>query len=250
MPSFNCSCDEGFYENETLAELRVSVLERLGYAAQVSNPPPGMTGLLNNFLRRSQAFLYRRYRALQTERFYSWLMTPGERFYGILENDERLYGGNFDNGEECMRKLDAGRLTWVGVEDLNGTWCELTAGIPPEFYTSVESQGIPSRYEERQCIEVFPAPAEAYTLRVKGHFGLGRFTEDTDYCTIDSELLFMWALANAKNHYGQPDAKDIAAQAQTYLRDLISESHGTRRYVPGASPAPTRTKPLFLDLEG
>lgn len=250
MPSFNCSCDEGFYGNETLSELRISLLERLGYAAQVANPPPGMNGLLNNFLRRSQSFLYRRYRALQTERFYSWVMIPGERFYGVLENDERLYGGNFDNGEECARRLDTGKLSWVGVEDLNGVWSPLTAGIPPECYTSVDFSGLPARYEVRQCIEVFPAPAEAYTLRVKGHFGLSRFTEDDDQCTIDSELLFMWALANAKNHYGQPDAQDIATQAQTYLRDLIADSHGTRRYVPGTSSAPMRSRPVFLDLEG
>jgi len=237
MPNFNCSCDEGFYGNETLAELRRDLLIRLGYAAQAANPPPGMVILLDSFLQRAQNFLYRRYRALQTERFYEWLMTEDERFYGIRDNDD-----------VCTKKMDAGRVTWVGVEDLNGTWLELYRGIPPEFYTGVESSGLPARYEIRQCIEVFPAPAEAYTLRVKGHFGLERFTEDTDHCTIDSDLLFMWALANAKNHYGQPDGADIAAQAQTYLRDLIAETHGTTRYVPGASPTPAATRPYFVDL--
>jgi hypothetical protein len=165
-------------------------------------------------------------------------MTVGERFYGIL-----------DNIDDCPKSLDSARITWAGVEDLNGTWMHLVAGIPPEFYTSVAFNGIPSHYEVRQCIEVFPAPDEAYTLRIKGHVGLGRFPEDSDRCTVDSELVFLWALANAKNHYGQPDAADIAAQAQTYLRDIIAESHGTRRYVPGTSPGVPATRPRFLDLE-
>jgi hypothetical protein len=238
MPNFNCECDEGFYNNETLGELRIDLLVRLGYAAQAANPPPGMVPLLDSFLSRAQKFLYKRYRALHTQRFYRWEMTPGERFYGIR-----------DNIDDCPKKLDPGRITWVGVEDLNGTWYELTRGIMPRFYTSVAFEGMPSHFEVRQCIEVFPAPQEAYTLRVKGHFGLQRFTEDADYCTIDSELLFMWALANAKNHYGQPDADDVAAQAQTYLKELVAETHGTNRYIPGTVRLSPQTPPLFLDLE-
>lgn len=238
MPNFNATCDEGFYNSDTLVELRRDVMVRLGYAAQVDNPPPGMATLINNFLDRAQKQLYRRYRAIQTERIYRWTMTPGERFYGIR-----------DNIDDCAKKLDAARITWAGIQDLNGTWVTMKAGIPPHFYTSVDFEGLPSHYEVRQSIEVFPAPMEAYTLRVKGHFGLMRFTEDTDHCTVDSELLFMWALANAKNHYGHPDAGDVAAQAQTYLRDLIAESHGTRRYIPGKIDVPAQTQPLFVDLE-
>lgn len=238
MPNFNCACDEGFYNAETLGELRTDLLVRLGYAAQAANPPPGMVPLLNSFLQRAQKTLYRRYRALQTERIYRWTMTPGERFYGIR-----------DNIDDCPKKLEPNRISWVGLTDLNGAWLSLSNGIPPEFYTSSMYNGMPSHYEIRQCIEIFPAPDAAYTLRVKGHFGLMRFTEDTDPCTIDSELLFMWALANAKNHYGQPDASDIAAQAQTYLRDLIAENHGTRRYVPGTIDVPAQSRPLFIDLE-
>jgi hypothetical protein len=237
MPNFNCECDEGFYGAETLGDLRRDVLVRLGYAAQADNPPPGMAELLNSFLQRGQAFLYRRYRALQTERFYRWTMAVGERFYGIR-----------DNIDDCPRKLDAGKITGAWVEDLNGTWLPLTQGIPPEFYTSVDFNGLPARFELRQCIEVFPAPMAAYTLRVKGHFGLERFTEDTDTATIDSELLFLWALANAKNHYRQADAPDVAAQANTYLREIIADSHGAKRYVPGMDPEVPASKPVFLPV--
>lgn len=238
-PVYNCSCDDES-DNETLSALRRRLLIRLGYAAQAENPPPGMASLLNEFLIGAQRFLYNRpaYRALRVERFFSWTMAPGVRMYDLPDNDET-----------CSKVLNPYKLSWVGVEDLNGVWYQLTSGIPPEFYTSVVFQGIPSRYEIRQCIEVFPAPAAAYKLRIKGQFGLTAFAADDDKTTIDSELVFLWALANAKAHYGQGDAEAVAAQANTYLGGLIAGTHGTKRYVPGTTPADPWTPPRFLPLD-
>lgn len=239
MAVFNCNCDEGFYGTETLLELRTSMLERLGYASQADNPPPGMARLVDNFLRRGQEFLHRRHRSLQTERFFSWPMVVGERFYDIPENQEA-----------CTKRLDAYKISGVYVEDLNGQWLPLICGIPPVYYTMANFNGLPARYEVRQCIEVLPAPSATYTLWVKGQFGLNRFTEDDDRTTLDSELVFLWALANAKNHYGQADAADTALQAQAYLRELVAGAHGTRRYIPGTVEVPPETPPIFLPLVG
>lgn len=238
MPNFNASCSAGFYDAETLAEMRFSVLCDLGYAARANNPPPGMATFIDNRLRRDQAFLYRKYPALHTKRFFSWAMTVGERFYGFR-----------DNGDACAKKLDPLKIVGAYVEDLNGTWLRLARGIPPTFYTSASHNGLPARYTIRQEIEVFPAPDQAYTLWVEGHFGLMRLTEDTDISTIDSELLTLWTTARLKSHYGQPDARDVLDQAQSYLRTIIGDSHGDKRYVPGAESVPAATRPLFLDLE-
>jgi hypothetical protein len=232
MPVYNAPCDAGFYYNDTLGTLREDLLIRLGYAAQTNNPPPGMTMLLNNFLQRGQNFLYRRYRALQTERYFHWTMAVGERFYAVLDNEAQ-------DDPTCTRKLHPERITGAWVEDLNGAWLPLSRGINAGYFATVTQPGIPCCYEIRQNIEVYPAPSAAYTLHIKGHFGLSRFTEDDDQCTVDSELLFLWALANAKNHYGQPDAADIATEAQTMLGTLVADSHGDARYIPGAAaPAP------------
>lgn len=233
---FNCECDdESGYE--TLGQLRRRLLIRLGFAAQADNPPPGMALLLDEFLLGAQRYLYRTFKALRTERFFRWDMTAGQRFYDLPDNDDT-----------CSKKLDPYRVTWVGIQDQNQVWTPMIEGIPPEFYTGVAFQGLPERYEIRQCIEVFPAPYTGLTLRIKGHFGLSAFVSDDDVATIDSELVFLWALGNAKAHYGQADASNIASQANNYRRDLVKGAHLTKRYVPGTVPAPPWTRPKFLPV--
>lgn len=240
--NFNCDCTDEIGESyQTLAQLRRRMLVRLGFAVQADTPPPGMVDLLNDFLQSAQRKLYQRHKELRTERFFTWTMTPGVRLYS-------LYG----NEEECAKKLDPLKLSWVGVEDAsggdNGTWLSLVSGIPPEYYTTVTNWGLPSNYEIRQCIEVFPAPDREYRLRIKGHFGLLPFADDADKSTIDSELLFLFALADAKAHSRKPDASTVRGEAMQMLGDMKAGRHGTKRYVPNTPDIPPVAKPLFMPL--
>ncbi len=236
---FNCECEDE-NPNETLAQLRRRLLVRLGYSAQADTPPPGMADLLDDFLVSAQRYLYRKYTALRTERFFSWTMDSDNavRFYDLNANED-----------VCTKRMDAYRVSWVGISDITGpndTWLPLIEGIPPEFYTSANRPGVPTHYEIRQCIEVFPAPDRPYKLRIKAHFGLEAFADDDDQATIDSELLFLWALGVAKAHYGQPDAADVKQEAADYLKQLVHGSHGTARYVPGTEQLAATPTPIFL----
>lgn len=142
-------------------------------------------------------------------------------------------------------------IEWVGVQIPGGAWIPMYEGIPPEFYTVVNQQGIPSRYEIRECIEVLPAPnAAGYYLWVKGEFGLASFASDSDQTTIDSELVLLWAVANRKAAQGSNDANNYAAMAKSRLGTLTAGTHGKKRYVPGTSPVPPAAMPLFLPTVG
>jgi hypothetical protein len=216
----NCDCDDTT-GNKTLAQLRRDLMVRLGFAAQADNPPPGMTDLLNSFLIEAQELLYRRYDVLRTERFYSWSLQSGVKFYDIN-----------DNAETCTKRLDPRKVTWCGVQ-MDDTWYPLECGIPPELYSG-NPNGWPQRYEVRQCIEVWPTPDQTNgTLIIKGHFGLEAFAADDDPTTIDDRLVFLLALANAKAHYGRPDANNYIAQMEQMMLNLVAGSHETRRYIPG-----------------
>lgn len=138
----------------------------------------------------------------------------------------------------CNKLLDPRKVTWVGIQR-DSVYYPMLAGIPPELYSYDQTAGYPLRYEIRQCIEVWPIPQDDdSTLIVKGHFGLSRFTEDGDVSTVDSELVFALALANAKAHYRQPDANNYVAQMETLLQNLVAGSHTTRRYIPGREVVP------------
>lgn len=235
---FNCDC-ESVSTYDTLANLRIRMLIRLGYPNQTTTPPPGMLALIDEFLRGAQNLIYRQVRraALRTERFFKWTMVPGQRYYNIAAE------------EDGCDMLDPYKISWVGFEDLNKAWYRLDEGIPPEYYTRANINfGWPTRYEIRSCIEIFPAPQAAYTLWIKGDFDLGPLVAPTDRCTIDDEAVFLLALGNAKTHYGQKDANSVTSQAGNYIKGLVAGSHGTRRYVPRSQTENPLTPPRFLPL--
>ena len=233
--SYNGACDDA-YPVATLAELRKRLAIRLGMGAQANHLPPGVAPLLNDFLTQAQDMLYRRYAVFRTERFFTWDLEPGVRFYGL--------GANSD---DCVHGLDPRGVTWVGVSQGDDQWQPIGCGIDPAWYASHRT-GRPERYEIRQAIEVWPAPTdEGWQLRVKGRFGLQPFIEDHHNTTIDPEAVFLLALANAKADRGHPDAGNYVQQLQSYLGDLVAGSHQTRRYLPGARVARNRPMPRVVD---
>lgn len=226
MATLNPAVGENAY-TETLADLRTRVLVRLGFGAQTASPPPGMAALINDFLQSAQKLVAKKYPMLRTERWYTWTTVAGTRFYSLSGDDDGVTSPD--------HILDPQSIREVWVEDTNGTFTPLYEGIDPSWYTIEDQQGLPERYEIRQGIEIIPPPDQAYLLHIKGHTQNFAFAGDTDVATIDPELIFLLALANAKAHYQQPDAQNYFTQATSYLGDIIAGNHGTRRYVPGSS---------------
>lgn len=231
-------------EIQTLAQLQQRMLIRTGYAAQVSNPPPGILALVTDFLQSSQRELYRRWPEKLTRRFFRWTMEPGFRFYDLSGNDE-----NRDPGVAQFLLSTSKVIEWVGVQDPKGTWTPLFDGIAPELYTMVTQYGRPVRYEIRNGIEVFPAPDTEYNLWIKAHFKLLPFATGTDVTTINSEAIFLHALACAKAHMGQPDADKIMMMSNSYIGELCAGTHNTKRYVPGAQPDMPIVKPTLIQFD-
>lgn len=241
---FNCDCESiplpaDGYTIDTLANLRQRVLIRAGYAAQAANPPPGMVLLVNEFLRDAQNQLYRQHFEKRLRRLYSWPMVVNQRYYGFSQTF----------GADC-RVMNPLAVDWVGFEDCNQAWYPLICGIDPVLYTRAQiSTGWPTHYEIRSCIEIFPAPRSAYTLWVKGLFGLDPFVADTDCTTVDAEAVYLLATGMLKAHYSQPDAGALLTQALSYTKYLVAGQHDTRRYVPRTRVQTPMTPPRFLPLE-
>lgn len=234
----NADGEDDTTDYETLSALRTRLLIRLGYASQVASPPPGMVATCTEYLQSAQRFLFRKFTERRLRRFFTWQMAPSQRFFTIASNQDL-----------SSARLDPLKVEWVGISDNNQSWMPLAGTIPPTLYTTVDQDGTPARYEIRQSIEIFPPPDRSYRLMVKGGFKLGAFTADADKTSIESELVFLWALANAKNHYGHGDAADVATQANAYLGNIVAGSHATNRYVPGMTQSAPLARPRFLPLE-
>jgi hypothetical protein len=272
----------------TLKEMRERLMRRLGFAAMVANPPPGMPELLNDFLTDSQEQLYYRYTCLRTERWFGWQMQTGKRFYDIpvdctkaLNLRKLRWVGLADNGGVAMRHwapntamtagirvypttetgleyevttagttgavapawptvigqtVVDGTVTFTARKPISFTWNPLIQGIDPMLYT-VDNYGIPTNFDVREYVEVYPAPDKPYVLQILGHIGLLRFTEDNDVATIDDSALFTFALAMAKAHYRHPDANNYAQMADRLIRGMVADSHGLKRNIQRVSTA-------------
>lgn len=236
--SFNCACDDD-YPSKTLLEMRTYLAIRLGMASQVAGLAPGVALELDSYLRDAQEQIYRQYKVFRMERYFTWNMTAGVRFYDLADN---IYA--------CTKRLDPRMITWVGISQDSNFWRPLVCGIKPEMYYG-DITGWPQYYEVRQCIEVWPPPSDAtWQLRIKGYFGLMPLVADTDKSTIDYEAIQLFALANAKAHRGQPDAANYMSQYRTYIGRVTAGSHMTRRYVPGCSETVVPPLPILTGYPG
>lgn len=235
------STDLNGFPSDTLANLRKRILIGLGFSNQATNPPPGMAAFVNDKLLGAQNFLYRRYHALHTRHMFRWKLIPGQRFYSLLDNDEDVLS-KFHL--DPLKKIE-----WVGVQDTRNVWYPLIEGIPPQLYTMITKPWRPARYAIRNAIEVYPAPDQTYWLWARGNFGLLSFVNDTDTTSLDSELVYLHALALAKAHYGQPDANNVEAMANAYRADLIAGTHTTAHYLPGTTAVPPAVRPTLIQYQ-
>ncbi|MGH8173755.1 MAG: hypothetical protein ACREPX_11450, partial [Rhodanobacteraceae bacterium] len=212
--------------------------------AALQRSPPNVTSVVNRALKMAQETLYRRHSIFRMERWFTWTLTAGERFYGVAENDETQ-----GDPVECAKTLDMRKVRWVGVSTTDGDeWRSLRHGIPPEVYQGNQS-GVPTHYETRQCIEVWPAPVAGWKLRVKGTFGLLPFEADDDVTSIDWQVVELQALADAKATYKQVDAELAMRRAENYIRNIVAGEHQTARYIPGSHDVRNAVRPVMAPTE-
>jgi hypothetical protein len=239
---YNALVVDNVVQTATMTSLSYRMLVRMGFANQASNPPPGVGALVQDFLTSAQTYLYKRYLQLHTKRLFRWKVNPGQRFYSLKDNDENVLENVNMDPTRCIE--------WAGIQDTRNVWYPLIQGIPPQLYTMITKPWRPARYELRGAIELYPAPDQTYWLWIKGHFGLRSFINGSDTTTIDSELVFLHALANAKAHYGQPDANNVESQANAYRAELIAATHQTSHYLPGTIAVPPAVRPTLIQFDG
>lgn len=120
--------------------------------------------------------------------------------------------------------------------EYSGNWYELEYGITPRHYADYNSpagdKASPAtRWQHKAStnqIEIWPCPDAAGTLYLTAKVDLGTFVADSDTCTLDSDLIVLYAAAEILAKQKSPDAPLKLRLAQELERILLSEQ-GTRK---------------------
>lgn len=181
----------------TLGDLRSELNIRLGKGAMGAGAGTNQQ-LVDSHLRTAQSVLYQD---------FTWHTL-------IRYQDAPLGVGQYRMDYPSF--MDAERLLQVGVNIGTGSenWAEVRRGINMQMYNTLDNRTYPRRFEQYDQIEFWPKADRAYTLRIWGVKALARFTEDNDRAMIDDDLVFLWALATLKAHYGQKDAQVVGNQVE------------------------------------
>lgn len=218
----------------TLESLRTELLARLGMGGMGASGGANLTSI-DSFLRNGQAQLYR---------MQDWkhLIDYQDKTIGAGQNLLDYPTVGVMAGGTCARDKRVLRVEY----QYNGQWLELTEGITTSMWSTMDTQSSPARYEKYAQLLFYPKANQTYTIRIWFVADLGSFTQNDDPATLDDEMVFLHALANAKAHYRQPDAPTYQGQLNTLLASLRGQSFGSNGvYRRGDGGAPDR-KPAVL----
>lgn len=212
---------------------------RLGFNAQTTLSA-AVQSQLQWFLHDAQEQLYWQYEWEYLRTFWPTTLVVGQQYYPF----SAMIDGNGDLPEG--RRI---RSVSVVVSNL---WTPLREGINPALYT-LTTTSIPVRYARVEqavngsdTLEIWPTPSTAYVIQVEAMIALRPFAVSTDVTTLDERLVLLFALANAKAHYGMADAGSVMNNAAALLNRLRAANHGQKRYLANRfDPSYIPPLPLF-----
>lgn len=156
---------------------------------------------------------------LLLRRVQEWLWTDHEWPGQIVERDITLIPGDRLYSYPADLDFEAINDVWARTGTV---WARMGYGITPDEYSLYDPEsGVtawpPLRWQHRvdeNQLEVWPTPSEAGPIRIRGRRRLPAMVDDDDVCTLDANLIVLFAaaelLASQKNE--SAPAKLSAAQ--------------------------------------
>ena len=218
----------------TLGELRSLLLARLGMGGMGASGGANQT-LIDSFLSNAQAQLY----WLQDWRH---LTDYEDKSTGVGQNLYNYPATGVMGTGGCSRDKRILRLE----TNISGQFVEIGEGISTPMWSTMETQGNPERYERFAQLLIYPKSDAIYTLRVWFIADRLPFSQDNHVCTLDDEMVLLHAVANAKAHYRQPDAKMYEGQLNTMLGALRGQSFSHNGVYRRDDTPPPERKPALL----
>lgn len=216
----------------TLGELQAELLARLGMGAMGASGGANLA-LITSFLRNGQAQLYR---------MQDWkhLIDYEDKELGTEQNLLDYPTAGVMTGGTCARDKRILRVERV----VDSQYTTLDEGISTGLWDTMDTLSYPSRYERYEQLLIYPKADTTYTVRVWFVGDLGAFSASEDRATLDDDMVFLHALANAKAHYRQPDAATYQGQLNTLLASLRGQSFGSNGVYRRDNRPPSEPRPV------
>ncbi len=199
----------------TLGEKRAELLARLGFAATGASAGV-VRANVDSILRTAQKQLYEA---------SDWAKL---RKYSTVEIGVNQYLVDYPDDANPER-IKAISVDTTGNDD----WSDpLPKGISARMYSTQDNASWPQRWAPYEQIELWPKNNAIRNIRVFYIKALGRLEQDDDRFTVDSDLVFILALATAKAHYRQPDANLHLSSAESLLTRLKAQARVKTKFSP------------------
>lgn len=145
-----------------------------------------------------------------------------------LETGSNLY--DYMNDEE-IENIDPSKIQSIWLKRSPEDRYLMTMGIT-ELHRAQTDRGEPRKWDSLSGqIEVWPVPDYPYQMVIEYIQSPGRFSQDSDLCWIDSQLVKLYALYGLQMHFGRQAAAAFTQNAfQERLRLVRSDQHQNRRY--------------------
>ncbi len=202
--------------NRTLAELLVELRARTGFVHQ-GTAASNNDALMKSFLQEAHDYVY------------SELLPPlGLNVTEIaVEEGSYLYDWHNDADDE---EIEPALVRALRIIDGNDVF-DLKQRIDGAMLKQDIGQQRPTHYDTiNGQIALWPVPDRQYRLQVEYLAGKPRFTQANDRPGVPDRLVLLYALANAKAHFGRPDSQSVAATFNNLLAKEKSRQHENRRY--------------------
>lgn len=201
----------------TLGQMMTELKARLGFVTQGVGSKL-IDPILKSFLQEGHDYVFEKLGR----------PTAKARTTITLANGSKLYDFHNDIDDD---DIPPESVLDLAVYETPNSIVRLRQGISEAMRADDITRDVPHRWDVLNGqIELWPTPDDDYPLVVIYERGKSRFERDEDRPCVPDRLVFLYALASAKAHYGHQDAQTAGSIFQTYLREAMSDRLFNKRF--------------------
>ena len=221
------------YREKTFGQLYAELQDRLGLVRQ-GRAANKAKSLLRSFLQEAHEFCFRSLEPATAKKRTTIQIEPGSCLYDYQNDIE-------------IEDIHPAMILSVWLKNSEEDRRYMTQGIT-EIDRSRTEKAEPYRWDTLNGqIEIWPVPDKSYEMVVEYIAQPTRFSQDSDLCSVNSRLVFLYALAAAQTHYRRPEAQSTEKRFNALMLKEKAAQHQNKRYFVGGTSS---TKEAVVGSDG